>query len=278
MSGDSWDKAIFGYIDPSTGKYTHVSTFDLKEPGDPDAVEISPDLTRYATIKADTSAGGSPSSAPARAGWIDTSGKFTAVSPAAPPATDFQQNEAPTYGSPVFDGAGNFYYWSQQGTTRHLYKLPAGSTSNAQEVTPTPTWGNFPLRNFDGTLRWGCNPLPGMWLGPDSRMLALPMSDPSSGASTGKYAVVKVPLTTTAEGCPSVDQLNHQNQTKIFDLGIQSGVDQPVANPDDTKIAFFNSGTPGGLYVVGIGGDSKPNRIATKSDLNLPNMKLVRWN
>ena len=108
-------------------------------------------------------------------------------------------------------------------------------------------------------------------------MLVTPVSDSSSGLSTGKYAIVKAPLTTTADGCPWVEQLNHQTQTTIFDLGVQFGVDQPVANPDGTKIVFFNSSTPGGLYVLTIGGDNKPNRIATKAELNLPNMKLIRW-
>jgi Protein of unknown function (DUF2510) len=277
MSGDSWDKADFGYIDPSTGKYGHASSFALKEPDDADAVEISPDLTKYATSKVDKSTGGSAYNPPSRVGWIDSSGKFTAVSPAAPPATDFQQSAPPTYVQPVFDGAGNFYYWSQEGQTHHLYKVPAGSTSNAQEVTPTPTWGPSTLRNFDGTLRWGCNPISGKWLGPDSRMLAMPVNDPSSGLSTGKYAVFKIPLTTIADGCPWVDQINNKDQTKIVDLGIEFQVGQPVANPDGTKIAFFDSGTPGGMYVAGVGGDSKPTRIGSRSDLNLPNMKLIRW-
>jgi hypothetical protein len=268
----------FGYIDPSTGKYTHVSSFIGKVSGD-DVVELSPDLTKFATSKEPIN--GSALAPAQQVGWIDTSGKFTAVSPAPPPAADFQQSQPPTYSAPAFDGAGNFYYWSsQQGTqgiTNRLYKLPAGSTSNAQEVTPTPKFGPFTLRNFDGTLRWGCNPIPGKWLGPDSRMLVTPVSDSSSGLSTGKYAIVKAPLTTTADGCPWVEQLNHQTQTTIFDLGVQFGVDQPVANPDGTKIVFFNSSTPGGLYVLTIGGDNKPNRIATKAELNLPNMKLIRW-
>jgi Protein of unknown function (DUF2510) len=278
MSGDGWDKAEFGYVDPSTGKYTHVSSFSLKEPGDPAALEMSPDLTKYATLKADTSAGGAPGSAPVRAGWIDSSGKFTAVSPAAPPASDFERSQPPAYSSPVFDGAGNFYYWSTQEGKSHLYKLPAGSTSNPQEVTPTPkgTPGTVPFRNFDGSLNFGCNPVPGTWLGPDSRMLVLPITD-SSGLSTNHYAVFKLPVTTAADGCPSVDQFQHEDQTKVFDLGIQT-VDQPVANPDHTKIAFFNSNTPGGLYVVDVGGDGKPKKIASRSDLNFGNMKLVRWN
>jgi Protein of unknown function (DUF2510) len=277
MSGDSWDKADFGYIDPSTGKYSHAASFALKEPGD-DALELSPDLTRYATSKADTSAGGSPLSAPVRVGWIDTSGKFTAVSPAPPAATDFQQSRPPTYSSPVFDSVGNFYYWSTQDGTNHLYKVPAGSTSNPEEVTPTPKFGGNAYRNFDGTLKFGCPQLPGKWIGSDSRMLVMPVNNPSSGLSTGKYAVVKLPLTTTADGCPWVEQINNPNQTKIVDLGIEFNVSQPVANPDGTKIAFFDSGTPGGMYVATIGGDSKPTRIAAKDALTqFGNMKLIRW-
>jgi hypothetical protein len=274
----------FGYIDPSTGKYTVVSSFNASAPansGDPDSLALSPDLTKYGTSKVDTSAPGCPGNCPSRLGWIDTSGKFTAVSPAPPPATDFQQSLPPTYSSPVFDGAGNFYYWSHQGQTDHLYKLPPGSTSNAQEVTPTPKPGMGAYRNFDGTIKFGCQNLAGMWLGPDSRMavsttIGLPGS-PTNPASSGE-AIVKYPLTQDMDGCPWIDQSNNQNAVKIFDLGMQV-VDQPVASPDGKKIAFFNNNTPGGLYVLDIGGNSQPTRIAAKSDLSsLGNLKVIRWN
>jgi Protein of unknown function (DUF2510) len=274
MSYDGNDTS-FGYIDPSTGKYAHVSTFK-GEPGGSDPLEeVSPDLSRIVAVHKDND----PARYITRAGWVDTSGKFTAVSPAPSPAADFQQSAPPIYEGPVFDRAGNFYYWERQGTTSHLYKLPAGSTSNPQEVTPTPkSTGGSPLRNFDGTLHFGCPFIPGQWLGPDSRMAVstttgLPGS-PADSSSNG-WAVVKYPVTTAADGCPAVTQ-NNQDATKVFDIGIQT-VDQPVPNPDGTKIAFYNSNSPGGLYVLSIGGNSKPTRIATRSDLNLPNMKLIGW-
>jgi hypothetical protein len=264
----------FGYIDPSTGKYTHVSTFNTGSQG---SGSLSPDLTRLAASKKDDDT----TRYVTHVGWIDTSGKFTSVSPAPPPAADFQQSQPPIYEGPAFDGAGNFYYWERQGTTTHLYKVPAGSTSNAQEITPTPQnfqGGVAPLRNYDGTLHFGCPEIPGAWLGPDKRMAVgtttgLPGS-PADSSSEG-YAIIKYPLITSPSGCPALNQ-NNQDGAKVFDLGVQP-VDQPVANPDGTKIAFYNSNSPGGLYVLTIGGDSKPTRIATKSDLNLPNMKLIGW-
>lgn len=265
-----------GYVDPGTGKYTHISSFGTGA-GDAEALTLSPDLTRMAILKS-VNDPNNPLGGQARAGWIDTSGKFTAVSPAPPAATDFQQSLPPRYSAPMFDGAGNFYYWSTEGNTFHLYKVPAGSTSNAQEVTPTPKSQNNPLRNYDGTLNFGCPAIPGKWLGPDSRMAVAPnigFPDSPTSPSSGEV-IAKYPLTQTSDGCPWVD-VTGQNKTKIFDLGIQN-VDQPVASPDGTKIAFFNSNTPGGLYVVDLKGDGKATRIAAKSDLNFGNLKLIRWN
>lgn len=277
MSGDSWDKADFGYIDPTSGKYTHVSSFALKEPGDADALEISPDLTKYAIIKSEPD-GNKPLGGAARAGWMDSSGKFTPVSPAPGPAADFPASLPPTYETPVFDGAGNFYYWSRQNSTDHLYKLPAGATSNPQEVTPTPKYSNSPLRNFDGTLNFGCAAIPGKWLGADSRVtvtsnIGFPTSPttPSSG-----WVIAKFPLIPMSDGCNTISHDN-KDGTKIFDIGIQT-VDQPVASPDGTKLAFYNSNSPGGLYVLDLKGDGKPTKIADKSDLKFGNMKLIRWN
>jgi hypothetical protein len=277
MSGDGWNKAEFGYIDPTTGKYTHVSSFTLKEPSDAEALEISPDLTKYALIKSERDPN-KPMGAPARAGWMDTSGKFTPVSPAPGPAADFPASLPPSYDTPVFDRAGNFYYWSHQDRTDHLYKLAAGATSNPQEVTPTPKYVNNPMRNFDGTLNFGCAEINGKWLGPDSRVAITSNNGLPTSPSTpsGGWVIAKFPLTQTADGCPWVEQSN-QNATKIFDLGIQT-VSQPVTSPDGTKIAFLNENSPGGLYVLNLQGDGKPTKIAAKSDLNFGNLKLIRWN
>ena len=193
-SGNSWDEASFGYIDPTTGKYTKVSSFKVGETAfDPDALELSPDLTRYAVRKADNAA----ASSTARVGWIDTSGKFTAVSPATPAPTDFPRSQPPTYDGPVFDGAGNFYYWSHQDGTNHLYKVPAGSTSNPQEITPTPKFQQYPIRNSDGTLQFGCPPVRGMWLGSDSRVTVTVniglSASPTTPASSG-FVIAKFPV------------------------------------------------------------------------------------
>jgi hypothetical protein len=274
-SGDSWDTANFGYVDPTTGKYTQISAFKVGEPGgDYEVLEVSPDLTKFAVKKTDNSA----TSATQRVGWIDTSGRFTDVTPAAPAPTDFPRSAAPTYDAPVFDGAGNFYYWSREDGTEHLYKLPPGSTSNPQEVTPTPKFQHLPLRNLDGSLDFGCPSIAGKWLGTDSRVSVTPdigLSTSPTSPSSETFVIAKFPVTQDSEGCPAVEQAN-QNAVKMVDLGIQT-VDQPVPNPDGTKLAFFSSNSPGGLYVVGTDGSSKPTKIAAQSDLNLPNLRVIRW-
>jgi hypothetical protein len=275
-SGNSWDEASFGYIDPTTGKYTKVSSFKVGETAfDPDALELSPDLTRYAVRKAD----GAAASSTARVGWIDTSGKFTAVSPATPAPTDFPRSQPPTYDGPVFDGAGNFYYWSHQDGTNHLYKVPAGSTSNPQEITPTPKFQQYPIRNSDGTLQFGCPPVRGMWLGSDSRVTVTTniglSTSPTTPASSG-FVIAKFPVKHSSDGCPFVESSN-QNAVKVFDLGIQNA-NQPVPNRDFTKLAFYVGNSTGGIYVVGVDGNGQPAHIASDSDLkNLPNLKLIRW-
>jgi hypothetical protein len=274
-SGDGWDNAIFGYVDPTTGKYTQISAFKVAMPEfDDNVLELSPDLTKFAVKKTDNSA----TSATQRVGWIDTSGNFTDVTPAAPPSTDFPQSAPPTYDAPVFDGAGNFYYFSREDGTEHLYKLPPGSTSNPQEVTPTPKFQHLPLRNLDGSLHFGCPSIPGKWLGTGSRVTVTPdigLSTSPSSSSGERFVIAKFPVTQDSEGCPAVEQAN-QNATKMVDLGIQT-VDQPVPNADGTKLAFFSGNSPGGLYVVGTDDNSKPTKIAAKSDLNLPNLKVIRW-
>ena len=275
-SGDSWDTANFGYIDPTTGKYAHVSSFKVGMPQDSDFLELSPDLTKFAVVKTDTS---NPTRALPRAGWIDTNGNFTAVSPAPAAGGDFPQSLPPTYSAPVFDGAGNFYYWAAQGNNNsHLYKVSAGSTSNPQEVTPTPQVQTNPLLNIDGTLNFGCQNMPGKWLGPDYRVTVTTniglATSPTSPSSPG-FVIAKYPVGHNGEGCPVINQTN-QNAVEVFDLGIEN-VSQPVSSPDATKLAFFNSNSPGGMYVVGVEPNSKATRIASQNDLSLPNLKLIRW-
>src|SRR5271169_7076237 len=77
-SGDSWDEATFGYIDPTNGKYTQISSFKEAEPQD-EALQVSPDLTKFAVLKTDST----NRSAVRHVGWVDTSGNFTDVTPAA---------------------------------------------------------------------------------------------------------------------------------------------------------------------------------------------------
>jgi Protein of unknown function (DUF2510) len=275
-SGNSGDEASFGYIDPATGKYTKVSTFKVGETAfDPDVPELSPDLNRYAVRKSDNAA----ASSTARVGWIDTSGKFTAVSPATPAPTDFPRSAPPTYDGPVFDGAGNFYYWSHQDGTNHLYKVPAGSTSNPQEVTPTPKFQQYPIRNPDGTLQFGCAPIRGMWLGSGNRVTVtvnIGLSTSPTTPSSQGFVIAKFPVTQATDGCPLVDSGN-QNAVKVFDLGIQNA-NQPVPNHDFSKLAFYVGNAPGGIYIVDVDGNGQPAHIASDSQLkNLPNLKLIRW-
>lgn len=289
MSGDGWDTADFGSIDTTTGKYTPISGFKTKEPaGDVDILQLSPDLTKFATERSVTKPGDSPMNGSSHVGWIDTQGSFTDVTPAAPAATDFPQSTAPMYRAPVFDGAGNFYYWGVTGNgaaNTHLYKLAAGTTSNPQEITPTPKSQPMPQRNPDGTLQFGCANRELKWLGPDSFVtvttkIGLPGSSGSSSSGNG-FAIVKVPVIKDPDGCAAPDNTN-AHAVMLVDLGIRNA-HNPVPNPDGTKLAFLTDSTsgpdatPGGIFVVGTDGTSKPTRIANLAELKLPNPRVVRW-
>lgn len=286
MSGDSWDTATFGSIDPTTGKYTQISTFKAKEPaGDIDMLQVSPDLTKFAAERTVTKPGDSPMNGSSHVGWIDTQGDFTDVTPAAPATTDFPQSTAPVYRSPLFDGAGNFYYWGVTGNgeaNTHLYKLAAGSKSNPQEITPTPHTQPMPLQNPDGTLRFGCANRQIKWLGPNSFVtVTVKVGLPGAGSSDNGFAISKVPVITDPNGCPVPDNTN-AHAVMLVDLGIRNA-HNPVPNPDSTKLAFLTdnasgaNATPGGIYVVGADGTGKPTRIATLDELKLPNPRLIRW-
>lgn len=120
--------------------------------------------------------------------------------------------------------------------------------------------------------------MPGKWLGPDYRVTVTVniglATSPTNPSSSG-FVIAKYPIEHNVEGCPMINQ-NNQNAVEIFDLGIQNA-NQPVTSPDNTKLAFFNSNQPRGLYVVGVEANSKATRIDSLSDLNLPNLKLFRW-
>lgn len=251
------NKTTFGYIDPGSGKYAAVASFAVRPQDLSEVVELSPDLTKFAVNRM--------TNGEQLAGWIDTSGHFTAVSPAVA-ATDFG-SQPPSYSAVGFDGSGNYYYTSiATGASMEYFKVAAGSTSNPQQITPTPPGaGPVAWRNFDGGLIFQCN-MGGRWLDANTRVDAT------------SEQIVKLPVTGhTESGCPIT---NSAGAVNLLPQSTGTMAKDPVPSPDGRKVAFIyhnlNAQSEGdSVYVVGTDGNSTPTKLTSVA--NLPNLDLIGW-
>jgi hypothetical protein len=163
------------------------------------------------------------------AGWMDSSGTFTAVTTAAGGGA-FGGNP-PSYAAIGFDRAGNYYYKknSQGALYTEVYEVPAGSTSNPQQVTTTPPGAvdHGAALNADGSLLFGCSNLTGNWLDPNTLVMAI-----APGTQIAKVAVAG----REKGGCPITPA---NNEIPLLPAANSAVVHDPVANADGTKVAFF---------------------------------------
>ena len=92
----------------------------------------------------------------------------------------------PSYSAIGFDGAGNYYYKknSQGAMYTEVYEVPAGSTSNAQQVTMTPPGAadHGVAVNSDGSLLFGCEILGYSWLNANTVVMSTGHPDSQSPA------------------------------------------------------------------------------------------------
>jgi hypothetical protein len=242
----------YGFIDPDSGKYSeavtfHVPTDAATQPSSYQWLAASPDLTKFAVSKM--------VNGQLLAGWIDASGKFTAVTTSASPGAF--GGLAPSYAAIGFDKAGNYYYKknSQGAMYTEVYKVPAGSTSNAQQVTTTPPGAvdRGASLNWDGSLLFGCENMTGNWLNASTMVAAIaPGTQIAKIALAGRYP----------GGCPITG-----NQTPLLPSTNTALVHDPVGNSDGTKVAFLyddpdrvhhNFVT---VYTVGTEGNSQPTKV-----------------
>lgn len=264
---NSTGKRTYGIIDPTSGTYSEVATFNPAQSSGngnetvmpPQTLAASPDLTKLAVT---TSVRGQ-----SVVGWIDTSGKLTTITPTAAGGSGDGQQSPTSIG---FDGNGNFYYWTGQwhSVDQHdadIYEVPAGSTTNARKIRSQAgedeyKWGWL---DYDGSMRFGCDPLRGpnqvvSWLGPNT--IVFPYA----------HAVSKTEVTgRDQKGCLKLGQ----------EIPITSGgffIGSAVASSDGTKIAFTSEGS---LLIAAADGSAQP------TTLNLPNlaagklksMVLLKW-
>jgi hypothetical protein len=248
------NKRIYSFIDPNSGQYSEAVTFTIPTTGSVQgssfqALAASPDLTKFAvneTVNGQSAAG-----------WIDPSGKFTAVTTSA--ATGPFGGNPPSYTAIGFDGAGNYYYKqnSQGATYTEVDEVPAGSTSNAQKVTVTPpdAADHGAALNSDGSLLFGCTNMTGNWLDANTRVMAI-----APGTQIAKVALAGL----GPGGCPNTPATN---EVTLLPTTNTAQVHDPVANADGTKVAFFyddpdrvkhNFPT---VYIVGTDGKSQPTLV-----------------
>ena len=266
------NKQIYSFIDLNSGKYSEAVTFTIPSAAAAQArpaprVAASPDLTKFAVT--------SMVNGQSMAGWIDPSGQFTAVTTSTTPGA-FGGNP-PSYSAIGFDGAGNYYYKknSQGAMYTEVYKVPAGSTSNAQQVTLTPPSAadHGVAVNSDGSLLFGCETSGYSWLNANTVVMAV-----APGTQ-----IAKVPLAGRFPGgCPN---LPGASGVPLLPASNTATVHDPVANSDGTKVAFFyddpdrvkhNFPT---LYIVGTDGKSQPTMVnLSESDAKkLAFATFLRW-
>ncbi|WP_327145371.1 hypothetical protein [Nocardia sp. NBC_01327] len=251
----------YGFIDPSSGKYSQVASFDVSACSNTcdsgNVLSASPDLKRFAfTKKVD----GHDS-----AGWIDAGGTFTNVTPAA--ALGPFGGTQPDFESIGFDGAGNFYYRQPATPVDNYYEIPAGSTSNPQAVGHGHLGG--PYLNYDGTIVFptaDCGTL--IWLGGPTKVID------AKDTQVYRSDVVKDPAT----NC-----FTASNRTPLLPTTNTAGISNPVSNHDGTQIAFKYLDTQGtgqtSVYVVTVDGSSPPKKVdlPTITNAQLSSMTLMKW-
>jgi hypothetical protein len=265
------NQRTYGFIDPTSGQYSQVAQFNIpsSSQGIPYlAIAASPDLTKFALSE--------QVNGQVAAGWIDTQGNFTNVTPAA--GSGAFSGVPPLYTAVGFDGAGNFYYREQsQGSLYpQMFELTAGTTTNPTEITSKAAQeGTLNVYlNYDGTLQFGCNPILS-WLGPTTEVFV-------AGGST---QIDKREHThTDVAGC-----FDQGHDTPLLPAANAAHVDNAVGKHDGTMVAFkydardrpdkttFVNGSD--LYTVAADGSAQPTQV------NLPNltpgqlafMTLLKW-
>lgn len=270
-TGDTTGRT-YGLIDPSSGNYSKVASFnyDSLKTGlggvsgsDIGDVKLSPDFTKLAateTIDGQQSAG-----------WIDTSGNFTRVTPKF--ETGAFGGNAPSYQSVGFDGAGNYYYIKITGGNFEGYKLAAGSTSNAQKVASGAGNEVFSVGvlNYDGSMLLQCG-IRLNWLGPNYAVQA-------SNTQINKVAIKG----TDDKGCPQTD--TSASPIPLLPKENTASVANVVGNHDGTKVVFKYLGAYShdidnpSLYTVNADGSSQPTKISLPNLTGgqLSKMTFIKW-
>jgi hypothetical protein len=258
--GGKGSDTTYGFLDPSSGKYSEVASFHYVNMalaiGEP---AVSPDFTKVAVLNQ------------GKIGWVDTSGKFTDVTPTVDPGA-FGGNP-PSYEVVGFDEAGSFYYIKTTSQGMETYKLPAGSTTNAQKISSGMLVNYTGSLGYDGSMHIGCSAV--NWLGPNNSVSA-------NGTQINKQAITgsdEQGCATSAYGTMPTPLLPKTNTATVTDA---------VGNHDGTKVAFKYYGRDTGgasqqgnasLYIVAADGSGEPTKVNLTgvSGEDLSKMAFVKW-
>lgn len=247
-------KPELGVIDPVTGEYGELATFDLPSDtsgvaeGFPrNVVETAPDLERVAIT---TRAG---------AGWVDRLGAFTNVNVEAAPGPF--GGAAATYSAIGFNGRGDFFYErSAPDTGREVYRLPFGQTGPGTKEPTTDLLDAWITRDGNGELVVAsvtCLIGPGNWFSPTEYVFV-------DGQTQLVRTIAAAPACSSDGGTALLPQAN------------TSQVSNPVVSPDGASVAFRRNADE--IWVTSAAGGGEPRQLAvTGASIDFSDAYLIGW-
>jgi hypothetical protein len=243
----------YGLLDPNSGNYSKIASFQCNC-ASTGQIYLSPDFKRYAVTH--------QVNGHQDAGWIDTGGNFTDVTSHANPGAF---GGAPQNFTAIgFDGGGNFYY---QTSDNDFFKLPAGSTGNAEKVLHGIR--SFAYLNYDGTVEIPIKACQQPhWAGPNKMVEA---SGTGYVGGTGTQINLEDAIKDTSTGC-----VKSANPVPLLPKTNTATVEGPVGNHDGTQVAFkYRQQSDASLYIVATDGSSQPKKVTVS---NMPGGQLASMN
>lgn len=253
-------------LDPDTGNYKRIGVL----PPGTDAnsrKDLSPDFQKIATRQRVNNM--------YHAGWLDTNGSFTDMTPELA-TDDFGSNRAAK--SLGFDQKNRFYWQidefsdsSSYPSNSKFYRVDADNpTGPHEEVTQAEAAsrrnGYSSTRAADGSLNPpDCVRDAYSSLAPDTYFSVISSGGNSSPSNRGRQIV----RTTTAVS--AAGECVNDKETPLLPDTSQITVTQPVPSPDGSKVAFF--ATTGALYIVDGFGKSRPVKVLD----SLPDSAMLEW-
>lgn len=251
-----------GVIDPTTGAYAEIATFDLPSVTSGlsnsfprNVVQMAPDYQRLAITTREG------------AGWMDRLGKFTNVNTEAAPGPF--GGTAATFEAIGFNGRGDFFYErSDADSGRVVYRLPFGQTGPGIKEPTTDLLAAWITRDGSGELvmaSTACLIAPGSWISPTEYVFAEESTSIYGTSSRG----TQIYRTSTATGaCDESTALLPESNT--------SQVSNPIVSPDGASVAFLRNREE--IWITNTTGGAEPRQlVVTGTSLDFSDANLIGW-